>query len=29
MSISAPMEDAVTFSASFAGDGALTLSQKT
>lgn len=29
ISISAPMEDVVTFSASFAGDGALTLSQKT
>lgn len=29
LSITAPMEDKVTFSASFAGDGALTLSQKT
>ena len=28
-SMSAPMEDKITFSASFAGDGALTLSQKT
>lgn len=29
LSITAPMEDAITFSASFAGDNALTLSTKT
>lgn len=29
LSITAPMEDAITFSATFSGDGALTLSQKT